>query len=98
MERVKLEYNEAEYIIFIQEVEFLSKGAKGQYLPDEKKILLLDSCDDSTIYHESIHAIIDMFKSTEESFDECFYSELNYAEEAFCHYVCELAGWIKKLL
>ncbi len=94
---ITVEWNESEYDIKVEYVNELTRGAKGQYIPELKKILLLHNVDDSTIYHESIHATIDMFKSTDESFDAMFYDKINYGEEGFCHYVCEIAKKIKEM-
>ncbi len=88
---VTVEWDEENYDISIEYVDSFKDGAKGQYVPELKKILLLHNVDDSTIYHESIHAVLDMFKRTEENFNALFYSEKTYGEEAFCHYVCEIA-------
>ncbi len=98
MDRIEIEYNENMYPIYFDIVKSLPRGATGQYIPDEQKILIKEGCDLSTIYHESIHAVIDMFKSTDEKFDEMFYSKINYAEESFCHYVCEVSEKIKELI
>ncbi len=98
MSRIELEWDEKAYSIFFDIVEILPRDTNGQYIPKEHKILLKKGYDDSTIYHESIHAVIDMFKSTHERFDDMFYAKFNCAEESFCHYVCELSENIKSMI
>jgi hypothetical protein len=92
--RVCIDFNGNEYFVHFEEVDHLDNNAMGQYIPEKRKILLLKNCDVSTIYHEAIHATIDMFKSIEESFDGMFYDRFNFGEEAFCHYSCDLAKQI----
>ncbi len=94
---ITVEWNEEEYIIGVQRVNDLPNEAKGQYLPELTKILLLDGVDDSTIYHEAIHAVLDMFKSSQENFNALFYSDVTFGEEAFCYYVCDVVEKIKAL-
>jgi len=89
-----VEYDEKEYSIKLEVVKYLGELTYGRYIPEEKKIIIVENCHISTIYHESIHAAIDMFRSTNENFSEIFDIKCKYGEEAFCHYVCEIANGI----